>query len=141
MPQAAVPQWLGRYPIVDADHVHDLDTRAALKEFHDKLPRHEAEAAAHADYVRDQLVEAAVHHLTGLQAAHAAGDHDAAKRHGVMYGLCVKRIDPKANIAGEPPPEVATRAKNAPAQVYRFRAHAGDAFALPEKSEKPSSSE
>jgi len=134
------PQWLGRYPMVDAEHVHDLDTRAALKEFHEKMPRHEAEAAAHKDYVHDQLVEAAVHHLTGLKAAHAAGDMETAKKHGVMYGLCVKRIDPKANIAGEPPPDVATRAKNSPGQGFRFRAHAGDAFALPEKSETTSSS-
>ncbi len=138
MPESKFPQWLGQYPVVSADHLTDLETRAAMKEFHDKKPRHIAEAEAHNDYKHDQLVEAAVHHLTGMQAAHAAGDHDTAKKHGVMYGLCVKALDPKASIAGEPPEEVATRAKSSPPKLYRFRAHAGDAFAMPETSEKTS---
>jgi hypothetical protein len=123
------PKWLGRYNIVDADHVHDLDTRAAINEFHFKLPRHEAEAKAHKDYVHDQLVEAAAHHLVGMQAARGAGDREAEAKHGAMYKLTVKALG--GDHVGEPPEEVATKAKNTPATVYRFKAHKGDAFALP----------
>jgi hypothetical protein len=127
------PKWLDRYPIVQADHVHDLETRAAIEEFHNKLPRHTAEAKAHDDYKRDQLLDAAAHHLVGMQAARGAGDNDAAAKHGEMYKLTAKALgfDP----VGEPPPEVSTRAKNTPSSVYRFKPHHGDAFALPAASE------
>jgi hypothetical protein len=128
---AAAPQWLGRYPMVDADHINDLETRAAVNEFGGKMPRHAAEQKAHEDYRKDQLHEAAAHHLVGMKAAHAAGDHDSAQKHGAMYVLALKALGLDNTV--DPPPEVANKAKNTPAEVYRFKPHKGDSFALPAK--------
>jgi len=134
------PKWLDRFPIAHADHVPDLETRAACHEFISKLPRHEAEQKAHDDYKHDQLVDCAAHHYVGLQAAHAAGDKDVAKKHAVVYALAIKQLDPKHNPAGEPPDEVMTRAKNTPAKIQRYKAHLADSFALPKADEaKPES--
>jgi hypothetical protein len=127
------PKWLDQYPIVDADHIHHLETLAAIKEFHDKVPRHEAEAAAHGEYKKDQQAEAAAFHLTGMKAAHAAGDMDSAKKHGVMYSLSMRALghDP----VGEPPHEVANKMAHETPKIYHFKAHAADAFSMPDKSD------
>jgi hypothetical protein len=130
------PKWLDRYPVVDADHLHDLEQRAAINEFHRKMPRHVAEQTAHDDYRKDQLVEAAAHHLVGMKAAHGAGDMESAKKHGAMYMLACKAL---GHNDLEPPPEVAVKAKHTPAQVYKFRAHKGDAFVLPPADSKSNS--
>jgi len=67
-------QWLGQ-PIVDPAHVHDLETRAAIHEFGgSRLPRHAAEAQAYRDYIKDQRLVAAAHHLAGMKASQAAWD-------------------------------------------------------------------
>jgi len=128
------PLWLGKYPIVDADHVDRLEQDAAIGEFGHKMPRHEAEARAHSDYRHDQLSEAAAHHLVGLTAAHAAGASDDAKKHAAMYGVALKALG--HDDVMNPPPEVASKAKHTPAEVYKFKAHRGDAFALPEHKEE-----
>lgn len=125
------PRWLGKYPMVDADHMEDLEARAAINEFSKKMPRHLAEEQAHADYRKDQLHEAAAHHLVGMQAAHAAGDADSATKHGAMYTLALKALGHDNSV--EPPPEVASKARHTPAEVYRFKAHKGDAFSVAEK--------
>lgn len=130
------PKWLGRYPMLDADHENDLETRAAIHQFGGKMERHKAEDQAHADYRKDQLHEAAAHHMVGMKAAHAAGDDESAQKHGVMYVLALKALGHDNTV--EPPPEVANKAKNTPSQVYRFKAHKGDTFAMP--PEKPSES-
>ena len=126
-----MPKWLDQYPIVDAEHVNDLETRAAIHEFMHKLPRHEAQAKAHGDYRRDQLAEAAAHHLMGMQAAHSLGSMEEAKRHGVMYALAMRELghDP----VGEPPPEVAKKAKDRAQTdpLHKFKAHKGDVFSMP----------
>jgi hypothetical protein len=130
---AAAPKWLGRYPMLDADHVNDLEMRAAAHQFGGKMERHKAEDAAHADYRKDQLHEAAAHHLVGMTAAHAAGDHDSAQKHGAMYQLALKALGHDSSI--EPPEEVANKVKNTPSKVYRFKPHVGDSFSLPPKSD------
>lgn len=128
--------WLDKYPIVDADHVHDLETRAAIGEFMNRMPRHLAEAKAHEDYKKDQLTEAAGHHLNGIKSSHAAGDHVAAKKHGIMYALALKALghDP----VGEVPSEVSTKAKNMSITdpIHSFRAHRADQYSLPKTDEK-----
>jgi len=129
--------WLGKYPITDPDHTDHLETSAALHQFHSGKQQHEAEEAAHAEYRKDQLHEAAAHHLNGMKAALGAGDHDAAGKHGAMYGMIMKELGHP--IVGEPPPEVVNKAKHMPKSVYNFKAHKADAFALPpKKEEKPS---
>lgn len=123
--------WLDKYPVLDADHSHMLETQAAFNEFAHRMPRHEAEKAAHDWYKKDQLTDAAAHHLVGMQLAHAAGAKDEAKKHGVMYALSCRQLghDP----VGEPSPEVASRAKNLKATnpLYNFKVHAADTFAMP----------
>lgn len=123
------PKWLGHYSIVDADHVHRLETMAAINEVGKKMPRAEAESQAHKQYMREQLIEAASHHLAGLKASQGAGDQDSMKRHGLMYSLAMKGLghDPLA----EPPPEVMEHLKHQPQSVYKFKAHPADAFAMP----------
>jgi hypothetical protein len=120
--------WLGRYPLFDMDHVPDLEQRAAILEFGKKLPRHEAEAKAHEDYRRDQLVESAAHHFVGMKAAHAAGATDHATKHAAMFALALKALGHDNTI--DPPDEVKTKALHTPSEVYHFRAHPGDAFSI-----------
>lgn len=128
-------KWLDKYTILDPEHKHDLDTRAAINEFMKRLPRHEAEAAAHAEYRHDQLVESAAHHYNGLMSSHATGAKDEAKKHAVMYALAMKDLghDPVA----APPPEVASKAKNISLTdpSHKFKAHPADSFVLPSPQE------
>lgn len=136
MPTAAKgATWLGRYPVALAEHIPDLEQRAAVHEFGSKMPRHKAEEAAYADYKRDQLVEATAHHLVGMRAAHAAGQLEQAKRHGVMYGLGLKALGHTDLLS--PPDDVASKAAHTPSEVYRFKAHPGDAFALQSMDQPP----
>lgn len=130
MPGPRIPlhTWLDRFPITDPDHAHDLESRAAINEFHHKMPRSEAESKAHSDYVRDRHVEAAAHHLAGMKAAHGAGDMDAARKHSVMYNLHIKALghDP----ISPPPQEVVAASKKETPSVYKFKPHKSDAFAI-----------
>jgi hypothetical protein len=131
----AAPKWLNKFPVVDADHVAGLEQDAAIHEFGHKMPRHEAEARAHAEYRTAQLEEAAAHHLVGLTAAHAAGASEDAKKHAAVYGVALKALG--HDDVMNPPPGVASKAKHTPAPVYKFKAHKGDAFALPETKDEP----
>jgi hypothetical protein len=127
---------MDRYPIVDPDHAQGLDQLAAIHEFQHKMPRHQAEKSAYDQYRKEQVEDAAAHHFAGMQAAHGAGDMDNARKHGVMYSLAVKQLG--GNPVGDPPKEVMTKVKNNPPEVYRFKAHKGDAYTLPpEKPEEP----
>ncbi len=130
--------WLDRYAIVDPSHADHLNTLAALHEFTTGKSKDKAEEAAHAEYKKDQLHEAAAHHLVGMKAALGAGDKDSAKKHGAMYGLVLKELGHP--IVGEPPSEVSTKAKNLDHKVYNFKAHKADAFALPVQKETTSES-
>lgn len=134
-PKVEFPQWLDRFPILHNDHVPDLETRAAVNEFQHKMPRHEAEASAHKQYVQDQLEDAAAHHLLGMKTSQGAGDMHAARKHGVMYGIVMKQLGHSALDA--PPPAIANKAKQQSPSLYSFKPHKADAFALQdtEKSE------
>jgi len=126
--------WKDIYPVTHPDHVSGLETLAAIKEFGSKLPRHEAEAAAHKEYVTDQIQESAAHHLGRLHACHASGDMGNARKHAIMYGLALKELGHSA--IGEPPPEVAAKLKGSE-NVLRFKAHPADAL-LTSLSKTPS---
>lgn len=130
------PQWLDKYPILDPEHSHDLETRAAIHEFLNRHPRHIAEQKAHEDYRKEKLTESAAHHLNGIHSAHSVGDTTTAKKHGVMYSLAMKELghDP----VGEVPSEVSTKAKNMSITdpVHKFKASKGDVFSLPKTEEK-----
>lgn len=121
-------QWLGR-PIVDPAHVHDLEQRAAIHEFHGRLPRQAAEEQAHKEYIRDQRLTAAAHHLHGMKAAQAVGDMEAARQHGMLYELHVKACG--LNPTAPPSSEITSKLSGeTPPRVYRFKAHKGDLYAL-----------
>lgn len=120
--------WQGVYPITDPDHSAHLETAAALKEFHHNMPRHKAEEEAHKEYQKDQLHEAGAHHLLGMKASLGAGDHDSAKKHGTMYALILRKLGHP--IVGEPPPEIADKAKHMEKKPYKFKAHKADAYVI-----------
>lgn len=120
--------WLGRYPMTDPAHAGDLEQRASIHEFSSKLPRHQAEERAHEDYKRDQLVEAAAHHYSGMRAAHAAEAPEEAQKHGAMYILALRAMGQTNSIY--PPDEVTAKAKHLPNSVYSFKAHPGDGLAI-----------
>lgn len=130
------PLWQGK-PILDPDHAHDLEQRAALHEFQGKLDRKSAEDQAHGDYRREHHQTGAAFHLQGMRAGQASGHMDEAKKHGAMYALHLKALghDPY----GEVPPEIKTRAdKEDREKLYRFKAHKSDLFLL-DGDDKPSS--
>ncbi len=131
---AAQPKWMGR-PISKDEDVHDLETRAAIHEFGDKLPRQEAEEKAYGNYLRDRRLEGAAHHLAGMKAAQGAGQMDEARRHGDFYSLHLKALG--LNPVGPVPPEVQAKLSQPNAEkLYRFRGHNADQFAVGE-SEPP----
>lgn len=122
------PDWNGR-PILDAEHHTDLEQRASIHEFQDKLPRHEAEEKAHHSYRREHHLQGAAHHLLGMKAAHSMGNLEESKKHGAMYALHAKALgfDPY----GEPPPDIRRLAEDPERQkIYRFKAHKSDLFLL-----------
>lgn len=126
------PLWLNRLPVLHDNHLHDLDTRAAINEFDRKMPREEAEAKAHKDYMAEHHAMAAAHHLSGMKAAQAIGNMEEAKKHGVMYGLHAKALghDP----VGPVPPEVQQHYRgDDSAKVYKFKAHKADRLLLGDK--------
>ncbi len=123
---------------MDPEHADHLEVVSALNQFHRNMPEHEAEDAAHEEYRKDQLHEAAAFHLQGIKAALGADDHDSAKKHGMMYGLALKELG--HDVVGEPPSEVAAKAKRLENGPYRFKAHKADLFTLPQ-SPKPQTPE
>ena len=131
MPKVA-HQWKGR-DILDPDDEKDLETRSAIAEFHDTLPRHLAEEKAHKDYTRDKVIDSAAHHLKGLRSAHAVGDMDTAQKHGLMYKLAMEHLGHKDLLA--PPDEVMDRMNNSGEEIHKWKAHPGDYYTLPKETE------
>jgi hypothetical protein len=129
-----MPAWQGKYPTTDTAHFDDLQMRADIYEHMHRMPRHEAEAAAHADYRKEQIHKAAAHHWNGMKASSAAGNEEAAKKHGVMYALALHQLGHKDLLS--PPPEVVEAAKDPKGEIANFKAHPGDAFSMP--PEEPS---
>lgn len=125
-------EWMGR-PIAEKDHVHGLDREAAVHEFGNKIPRHEAEEKAYEDYKKEQHGRAAAHHLQGMKAAHASGNMDEARKHGLLYDQHVKHLGHDSSI-GPVPDSVSRYAAEEDKGPYKFKAHHGDRFVL-DKSE------
>jgi hypothetical protein len=131
-----LPSWKGKYPTSDTTHFDDLQMRSDIYEHMHRLPRHDAEARAHADYRKEQIHKAAAHHWNGMKAAHAAGNEESAKKHGYMYALALHQLGHKELL--NPPPEVLEAAKDPKSEIGHFKAHPGDAFSLPpEEPEEP----
>jgi hypothetical protein len=125
-------QWQGR-AIAEKDHAHDLDREAAMHEFGNKLPRAEAEEKAYESYKKDQHARAAAHHLQGMKAAHASGNMEEARKHGILYDQHVKGLGHESSI-GPVPSSISRYVSEDDKGPYKFKAHHGDRFVL-DKSE------
>jgi hypothetical protein len=121
------PTWLGKHPILDERHANDLEQAAALNEFHRKMPREEAEHAAHEEYRRTHHASAAAHHYAGMRAAQGAGDMDESKKHGDLYAQHMKALgqDPYGPV----PEHIRLQAADPKhTKVYQFANHGADQF-------------
>lgn len=130
--------WLGK-PIVSEDDKPDLEQRAAINEFGHKMPRHEAEAKAHEEYVREKRMDAAAHHLAGMRAAQGSGEMQEARKHGALYEMHMQALG--LDHMGPVPAEIQARIGKTDQKVYKFKAHKGDLFALDKKPEPVTKSE
>jgi hypothetical protein len=133
------PMW-GGHPLLSDKHVHDLELAAAVNEFHHGHNRAKAEQMALDEYRREHHARAAAHHLQGMRASQASGNHDDAKRHFDMYGLHLKALGHESHEAV--PPEVKRYSEGDQAErAYRFKSHGADQFLVNtmSKSEVPGS--
>jgi hypothetical protein len=128
MNEQKIPLWLDRHPILDPKHVDELENLASIEEFQNKLPRGQAEEAAYKKYKISRHHEAAAHHFAGMKAAHAAGDMDAARKHGALYQLHVEAVG--GNAYDAPPEEVQRLVREKTHGIYRFKPHKSDLFAV-----------
>jgi hypothetical protein len=122
----ATLHWYG-HPVKDEAHATNLDLKAATYQFHHGMDRHEAEnKAKHEDRV-ERHQKAAAHHLDGMKAAHAVGNHEDAQQHHMMYTLHAKALGFETN--GAVPPEVAKwQGSKAEKHAYTFKGHGDDQF-------------
>lgn len=122
------PNWKGR-SILHPRDVDHLEMTSAKYEFGDGLPQHEAEERAYKEYLHSRQIEAAAHHLRGMQQALALGDKRSSQKHAALYQLHAQALG--ADPVGPPHPDIKSYMdKNGP--KYRFRAHKADVLADPE---------
>lgn len=124
---------MGRRIVRDND-ADDLETRAALLEFGDGVPRSQAEDRAHREYLQEQHRTAAAHHLRGLRAAQASGDLEEARRHGEAYHQHLTRLG--HDSMDQVPDDVKELVEDEERGThYRFKAHGADRLLEPEEDE------
>lgn len=128
MDKKELPKWMGK-PISNEKDAQHLDREAAIAEFHQGLPRHQAEAQAYEKYARTKRAEAAAHHLLGMMAARAGGAHVEAQKHSAMYEAHARALGVPP---GQPPPlEVQQLVSSGAVQAgYKFKNHHADVFTL-----------
>lgn len=116
-------------PILNQDHIADLERDSALNEFEQGQPRESAENNAYSAYRKQHHLQGAAHHLRGLRAAQEAGDIDEAHKHGVAYSLHMGHLghDPMDAVPEEVKSLVEGESKP---KMYKFKAHKADAFLL-----------
>jgi hypothetical protein len=118
--------WQG-HPVRDEQHHTDLDLKAAIYEFHHGMDRSKAEERVkHEDRV-ERHQKAAAHHLDGMRAANAIGNHEDAQRHHGMYSLHVKALghDPSGAVH---PDVMRHREGDERSHAYNFKSHEDDQF-------------
>lgn len=119
--------WQGR-PVASESHKKLLEMSAAAHEFKHKMPKSEAEGKAYEEYVHQQHVEGAAHHLASIHAANATGDTEAGKKHWALYELHNKALGHQS--VGEPHPEVKAHMEKGGLNVIKFKPHKSDIFAI-----------
>lgn len=123
--------WMGRTISRDTD-ADDLETRAALLEFGEGVPRSQAEDQAHREYLREQHRGAAAHHLRGLRAAQASGDLEEGRKHGEAYHQHLSRLG--HDSMDQVPDEVKELVEDEERHThYRFKAHGADRLLEPDE--------
>ena len=119
--------WLDRHRIIDPEHVQDLETEAAVNEFHRGMTREEAEQAAYEGYTKKHRLKAAAFHLLGMKSAQASGAEDEARKHFLLYDQHLKSLGMEG--AGTVPPEVELAMKDEDHKApYKFKGHGADVF-------------
>lgn len=122
-----VHTWLDRHRILDPEHVSELETNAAVNEFHRGMPREEAERAAYEEYTKRHRLKAAAFHLLGMKSAQASGAEEEARKHYLLYDQHLKSIG--LDSPGTVPPEVEAAMRGDDHKApYRFRSHGADVF-------------
>ena len=121
------PVMWGNRRVLHPDDAHGLDIDAARYEFGEKMPRGAAEARAYDEYVKERRLDAAAHHLAGSKGAMAAGDMEAAKKHGALYSAHMQKLG--LNPVDAVPSEIQQRLQKLTG-VYRFKPHNGDLLTL-----------
>ena len=118
--------WQG-HPVRDEEHHRDLDLKAAIYQFHHGLDRAASEKRVkHEDRV-ERHQQAAAHHLDGMRASYAVGNHEDAQQHHAMYSLHVKALG--GDPAGAVPSEVAKwQGDKEKKHAYTFKGHGDDQF-------------
>lgn len=120
------PEWR----IFHADDANDLYQRSVVKEFHEKKPRHVADAEAYSDWRTEAHAKAAAHHLRGMKAAQGAGDMEQARKHGEHYNLHMAAL--QEDPYGPVPDSVKRHTGETPTgnSIYNFKSHPVDALAI-----------
>ena len=132
MPNKPQPKpWLNKYPVLDdADH-NSLEADAAINEFKLGMPKDQAEASDHKDYLKQHALKVAAHHLQGIRVANASNAEEAAKMHGKAFEAAMKHAGLSTDKVL---PEVQALVDSSK-PLYNYKSHPADAFFLPKDDE------
>lgn len=118
--------WQG-HPVEDEEHHRNLDLKAAVLQFHHGLDRLTAEKQVKHDDRVERHQKAAAHHIDGMRAANAVGNHEDAEQHHAMYSLHLRALG--LNPSEAVPSEVERwRGDKDKKHAYTFRGHPDDQF-------------
>lgn len=118
-------KWLDQYNILDDADIPSLEAAAAANEFKGNMPREQAEAAAHQDYMRQHAIRCMAHHWMGGKVAKMLNDQESVDKHGMAYEAAARN---SGFDMGSVPPEVMEFAKQGNKDLYKFRNHPSDEF-------------
>lgn len=118
-------KWLDQYQILDDADVPSLEAAAAANEFKNNMPREQAEALAHQDYMKQHAIRCMAHHWMGGKIAKLLGDQESVDKHGIAYEAAARN---SGFDMGSVPPEVMEFAKTGSKDLYKFRNHPSDSF-------------
>lgn len=84
--------WIGLYPVLNSDHQHGLERRAAVLEFHHGIPSHLAELQAHREYTENQHLKGAAHHYAGMKKSQSRGNIEDSNKHFLHYSMHLGKL-------------------------------------------------
>jgi hypothetical protein len=125
-------KWLG-HPIADPKHHEELEHKAGIKEFEEGLPQESAETATMHEYLLEQHLDGASHHMSQLRAHANQGNKALGNNHERMYKLHLGKLaqlDPhvygKALNSGDTHPNITAKVKNDAKASDRYNSHKSD---------------